>query len=964
MIRYSTAVRSRLRISVNTHYNGLMISNIPTVSSTVVFHFIAHRTATKKASRSSSASVMASVLDNDSLVCNNTVNNSLDKSHSAPVRRRTRSKFTPSSSFVTVQNMDQDQLQTAKDTISLIQSETTLTPLMQEISDLQKHNPEHILLVQVGSFYEIYDIGGYLDEIAGLLSLRIATMKGKRDPVRMAGFPMHCYKDYVTSLINNGKTVALVQQVGKDYSISSKSFVRAVTRIITPGTMIDDNMASDVAENSFLLSIVSPVVVSSLQKSKIGLAWMDVSTGEFFTAQSNLQSLETDLARIQPREILVQEHMQSAINYIPALKSAAHLTFKPDSLFTDPKSIGRFRNLVLRSDLGLANHDGSDEAVFKGYSPYQTQAAAGMLEYVAHNLPLAEHAFRLPISQNKKQMMKLDKVTLKSLEILRNIRDGGIRGSLFQAVNYTKTNAGSRLLISRLSSPLVDIEEINHIHDVVEAFTKQPSHWIHDITLPLETCCDIKKNLQRLSLGNGSLTDFRDIIDTLRNSATIRNILTSEIPQKCNGTVLFDLGNSISDFSALYDKLEGVLNDGINGNITLGSISKGVSKHLDTLRENRTELNQKRQQLFTKLVQVYGENFSFIVDNRYGAALEFPKINSKKRPKLLNIIDMDPASTLMHEQRLASGVRIHNKHWTDLLNQMQELDDEMLKLEIDIFEKACNQIKQSIPELIELSRILSEIDVSLSFAVLSIEKEYVRPKMVTEPIHKITGSRHPVVENFQQLRGSMFIKNDIDLSEDQRMWILTGPNMGGKSTFLRQCALLSILAQAGGFVPADSATLGVVDGIYTRIGASDDLSANESTFMVEMRETAYILANATPSSLVIMDEVGRGTSMLDGLSLAYGIIEHLANVNQSRGLFATHYHELATFTHMMNITGIGEYHATCQLDKDNGLICLYRIEPGIMNQSHGIEVASHAGLPSEVIRIAKEMYTNLETQIK
>ncbi|KAH6563185.1 hypothetical protein BASA60_010812 [Batrachochytrium salamandrivorans] len=874
-------------------------------------------------------------------------------------KRSTRVKSIPSSSHSTVDNMDQEQLLTARETVDYLNTAVSLTPLMQEIHDLQRQNPDHVLLVQVGSFFEIYDAGGYLEEVASLLGLRIAQFKRRNDDIRFAGFPMFSYRSYVSTLLQHGKTVAMVHQVGKDTSTSTKGFRRAVTRIITPGTALEDDSELDVSENSFLLSISFSSSSDISLKSKIGLAWMDISTGEFFTAQSDFRSLETDLARIQPREIVVGESMRDSPLITSLLQKTAFVNFKADQTFTDPDHIKRFGSLLIQNHPYLATRDTPDQNLFKDYGQQQIEAAAGLLAYISHSFPLTDRFFCNPVSLTDAKIMKLDSVTMQSLEILRNNRDRTAKGSLFHAINYTKTSAGARLLASRVSSPSTDIFEINRRFDIVEAISIQSNHWTHDILVLLEKCSDIKRSLQRLNLTACNLANFRDIVDTLESTIAMKEALVAMDPAQKGNEILIALGKSFGDFSKLYEELNGLLNDGFLGQVSLGSIADGISEELDCLRIDRLELENQRMTIISDLRKRYGEGVSLIVDTRYGAGIDFTKVPSGKKASLIALIDSDPYASMMKHQRSVSNIRIHYDNWTNLYSQIQDCEDRSLKLEMSIFEDACIKIKKHTFALVKLSEVLCEIDVSCAFAILSIEHGYTRPTMVHEPVHQVKGSRHPVVEHFQQLRGTMFVKNDIQLADKERLWIVTGPNMGGKSTFLRQCALISIIAQAGSFVPADSATLGIVDGIYTRIGASDNLSLNESTFMVEMRETANILNNATSQSLVIMDEVGRGTSMLDGLSLAYGIVKHLVSVNKSRGLFATHYHELATFTETSGMEGVGRYMTTCKLDDNGGIACLFQIQPGVMVKSHGIQMASHAGLPTDVIQTANDMYMTL-----
>ena len=845
----------------------------------------------------------------------------------------------------------------------------TYTRLIQEIADLQRQNPDHVMLVQVGSFYEIYDLGGYLDEVSRMLGLRIAVQKLRKDPVRFAGFPMVSLRDYLTALLQNGKTVALVHQVGRDYLGGNKTLKRAVTRIVTPGTILEDDGAMNGAENSFLLSIAGPT-------ARLGLAWMDVSTGEFFMAQTPFSSLSSELSRILPKEILMPLSLKDSVvaKLVQETTDKSILvTFKEDELFTATDSIDRF-NAVLRQSSQHPSAIISKANPSSEYSEAQISAASGLLSYLKHNFPEAEPAFRPPVSLDE-PCMRIDSTTLSALEIMRSSRERSVKGSLFGAMNLTKTSGGSRLLSMRLKSPSIDISEINRRLNLVDAFYVD-TLFCANLTHLLDSCGDITRSLQRLLLGKKNIVDFKTILETLAQVEQIRETLQSQYLKHVSrsvlkksltpvGKALQDLCLKLGDLSELRQRFSGFLHDeAFDGGTDTVIVAKGVSKDIDELRLEKSQLEQKREALKQELEMKYGLKLLFIVDSRRGPVLEFPKVSKTMRMNLDAVIAREKETEVIPVQRSTTTVRHKHEKWTLLYHEMQDIEDRLAKLESSVFSDACEEVASCSTQLVQTADALAEIDLSCSLAKLAHEKNLVRPNITQELKHSIKGGRHPVVEEFQTSRGRMFIKNDVNLYGDEKLWMLTGPNMGGKSTFLRQCALFSIMAQSGSYVPAEAAELGIVDAVFSRIGASDDLSANQSTFMVEMKETAYILENATPQSLVIMDEVGRGTSMLDGLSLAYAIMHHLVSETKCRGLFATHYHELASLLRKDGLKGVGCYQAAVHQDENGELTCLYQIIPGVMSESHGIEIASYAGIPKPVIATARSMYRTLDAQSK
>ncbi|KAJ3411985.1 Mismatch repair protein msh3 [Chytridiales sp. JEL 0842] len=807
--------------------------------------------------------------------------------------------------------------------------------LKDEINVLQSRFPQHILFVQVGGFYEIYEYQTYMEEIASLLDLSI----GGRD-TKFAGFPVASLNRYVERLLAKGRTVAIVDQVAKDSISSGKNFTRDVTRIITPGTAITEAGQDGGRENCFLLTVVmmdqkkgrkaSTAKVNS--DTHLGLAWTDVNTGDFVISECTVDTLLTELARVSPKEVLIQESLAPQVSSILTEKASSDgflLTTKPDSWFKENKCIERYTQFEqkLKPELALPFRKTSSKSNHTGLSDLSVLAAGTILSYINEVFCGLDPFFHVSSSVETEAVMKIDPATMQSLEITRTIREKDIKGSLLNTIDNTKTAAGSRLLSSRIRAPSTSINEINRRLNLAEVFQKD-TLFLADTRSQLSLIRDMERCVQRMHLNSARPIDLSNIIQTLSSVSKLKKSLLA-YASKISSTELEESAsriNPLDEITAKYEAFFGDPESAPSKLASLGVVSDGFSKELDSLRKKYEKILDAVKALEAKLSMDYGVDIVLAEDPRDGPVLSVP-IGKSDSAAILKKVNADEDVEEMARQKHTTRRKF--KHSVRVESQTFKL------------------IRDRTEEIISTSKAIAEIDVAASSAIAALDRGYVKPNIVDGDIIDIKHGRHPVVESMQTTRGSSFIPNDIHLGgEEPRSWLLTGPNMGGKSTFLRQCALITIMAQAGLFVPATEATLGIVDQVFSRVGSSDNLAGNQSTFMVEMVETANILKHATSRSLVIVDEIGRGTSSQDGLSLATAILEHLVQVNKSLTLFATHYHELSGL--LQNVNAESLKNVKCMktmihMNKDGSFSYLYEIHEGISERSYGIQVASLAG---------------------
>ena len=787
---------------------------------------------------------------------------------------------------------------------------------MRQYHAIKRENPDSILLFRMGDFYETF--GDDAVVVAKDLDITLtARDKNSDNPIPLAGVPYHALDSYLGKLIKKGHRVAICEQL--EDPKSSKGIVRrGVTRIVSPGTVVEGTMLSN--SNNFLASI-------NETDDGLGLAIMDISTGEFATAQfGDRESLESEMMRYAPSEVIVPEDNEHIENWMMAL-----------GVNTTPQKADSWMYPVAKKT--LEKRFGSVEEL-KTY-PMAVAAAGSILSYATETQFSELPHLRPPSLMIKAKTMTLDAVTLRNLEIVRTISDSS-KDTLFAVVNKTSTAGGSRRLKDWFLRPLHDLKRINERHDAVqELFENTLSRReIRDI---LKGFQDVERLLSRLGHGSISPRDLDSLRFSLNTVKELKQFLTEE-PLKSK--LMKKLVKSIDIHKQVSKKLTEaivedpplVLRDG-------GIFKKGYSKELDDLRSKASsgrewvialETEEKKKTGIPKLKIGYNRVFGYY--------LEVPKAFAKKVPESYH-----------RKQTVAAGDRYITPELKEKETLILRADERSQALETELFKELREWVMEFLGSLQATTMAISRIDAVCSLAEVSQSNNYVRPEMSDDGALSISDGRHPVIE---VLREGQYIPNSLQLDNKQRqLMILTGPNMGGKSTYMRQTALICIMAQAGCFVPASSARLGMVDRVFTRVGAHDDLVHGHSTFMVEMLELANILRNATTDSLVLLDEIGRGTSTFDGLALAWAVSEQLHAEKGVKTLFATHYHQLT------DVAKILDRSVNCHMQaKEDGheLTLLHRVAEGPTDASFGIHVAKMAGVPEEVLARARKVLENLE----
>ncbi len=787
---------------------------------------------------------------------------------------------------------------------------------MRQYHAIKRENPDSILLFRMGDFYETFGDDAVI--VAKDLDITLtARDKNSDNPIPLAGVPYHALDNYLGKLIKKGHRVAICEQL--EDPKSSKGIVRrGVTRIVSPGTVVEGTMLSN--SNNFLASI-------NETDDGLGLAIMDISTGEFATAQfGDRESLESEMMRYAPSEVIVPEDNEHIENWMMAL-----------GVNTTPQKADSWMYPVAKKT--LEKRFGSVEEL-KTY-PMAVAAAGSILSYATETQFSELPHLRPPSLMIKAKTMTLDAVTLRNLEIVRTISDSS-KDTLFAVVNKTSTAGGSRRLKDWFLRPLHDLKRINERHDAVqELFENTLSRReIRDI---LKGFQDVERLLSRLGHGSISPRDLDSLRFSLNTVKELKQFLTEE-PLKSK--LMKKLVKSIDIHKQVSKKLTEaivedpplVLRDG-------GIFKKGYSKELDDLRSKASsgrewvialETEEKKKTGIPKLKIGYNRVFGYY--------LEVPKAFAKKVPESYH-----------RKQTVAAGDRYITPELKEKETLILRADERSQALETELFKELREWVMEFLGSLQATTMAISRIDAVCSLAEVSQSNNYVRPEMSDDGALSISDGRHPVIE---VLREGQYIPNSLQLDNKQRqLMILTGPNMGGKSTYMRQTALICIMAQAGCFVPASSARLGMVDRVFTRVGAHDDLVHGHSTFMVEMLELANILRNATTDSLVLLDEIGRGTSTFDGLALAWAVSEQLHAEKGVKTLFATHYHQLT------DVAKILDRSVNCHMQaKEDGheLTLLHRVAEGPTDASFGIHVAKMAGVPEEVLARARKVLENLE----
>lgn len=793
----------------------------------------------------------------------------------------------------------------------------SVTPLRRQYLRIKQRYPEAIVFFRIGDFYETFDDDARTTSRELEIVLTSREM-GKGQKVPLAGIPYHALDNYLARLIHRGYKVAICEQL----TPPGKGLVeREVIRVVTPGMVIEPGLLAE-KSNNYLVSFIL-----DKNKGQAGIAYVDITTGEFATTQIAEKQLADEIARLNPAEVIVNK---SCADEVPDF--IHNITRLDDYYFEEDVAVG-----VLKDHFAVASLEGYGCAGL----PLAVRAAGAILGYIRENQKMVLGLLNQLSTYSIESFMTLDMHTCRNLELFNSLRWGTSSGSLLSVIDLTKTAMGGRLLKKFLSQPLLDIAELNSRQEVVE--------WFHSKTLVrnavtslLTDVADVERIVNRIRSSTANPRELIALKSSLEKITKIRLALQdNEYPQK--------LLAEIKVFPEIVELIARAIAESPAANFEHGGIIKaGFDEELDKVRSIATNARQFLSSLEKQERDRTGIKSLKLGYNRvFGYYIEVSQAN-------LNLVPQD----YIRRQTLANGERFYTPQLKEYESLVLSAQERMIELEKSIFNNVCQQIALSGDLILSSARAIARTDVFASLAEVASRYNYVKPELNTGDTIAIRGGRHPVVE--RSLDNGAFIPNDTFLSNnDTQLIVLTGPNMAGKSTYLKQVALIVLLAQIGSFVPADSATIGIVDRIFTRIGAQEDIAAGQSTFMVEMIEVANILNNATPRSLLILDEVGRGTSTYDGLSIAWAVIEYIHNHTKLRAktLFASHYHELVELANLL--PRVKNYNVT--VAEDGGkVIFLRKVVPGGADKSYGIHVAQLAGLPKPVILRSQEILASLE----
>jgi DNA mismatch repair protein MutS len=794
-----------------------------------------------------------------------------------------------------------------------------VTPIRQQYLDIKRQYPDSILFFRLGDFYETFDqdaetASRELDIV--LTSRNVA--KGVRVP--MAGIPYHAVENYLARLIEKGYHVAICEQVGEQPT--KGLFPRQVTRVVTPGTVVEPALLrSD--RNNYLVSLFT-------QEHKAGVAYVDITTGEFYTTEIQSDdlyvTLRAELVRLNPAEILIPQEVS-----LPDGVSD-HLTHWPSWRF----ELARCQDTLLRQ-FQTAALDGFG---LRGRS-LSIQAAGALVQYIQETQPAALKLLTSIATYSLDEFMTLDANTRRNLELIETIRGGEVQGSLLSVLDRTITQMGKRLLRQWVSKPLLDLPAINTRQGYVSYFVE---HGIlrAELRSALKQIGDLERTTNRIITGHALPRDLLLIRSTLQNLPGLLQLF------KDPALPLADLLAHLHPHQDELDLVEQAISDDPPATLqNTGLIRPGFSSELD----NVIEASRHARDWIANLENVERErtgikNLKVGYNKVFGYYIEISNSNTHNAP-----------ADYIRKQTLVNAERYITPEMKEYEALVLNAEERIHEIEVRLFRQVCSQLAANAVNLLETARALAELDVLASLAEAAAQNNYIRPVVSDDNHLKIVDGRHPVVE--LSLSGERFVPNDTSFEAGELVRVITGPNMAGKSTFLRQTALIVLMAQMGSFVPAASAEIGLVDRIFTRIGAQDEIHAGQSTFMVEMIETANILHHATSRSLLVLDEIGRGTSTYDGVSIAWAVIEYIHNHPglRARTLFATHYHELTQLSDLL--PGVRNYNVAVS-ESDGKVIFLHKIIPGSADRSYGIHVAQLAGLPRPAIQRADEILHQLE----
>lgn len=797
-----------------------------------------------------------------------------------------------------------------------------LTPMMKQFLDLKAKHPDAVMLFRCGDFYETYSTDAVVaSEILGITLTKRANGKGKT--IEMAGFPHHALDTYLPKLIRAGKRVAICDQL-EDPKLTKKLVKRGITELVTPGVSINDNVLN-YRENNFLAAV-------HFGKGACGVAFLDISTGEFLTAEGPFDYVDKLLNNFAPKEVLFErgKRLMFEGNF-----GSKFFTFELDDwVFTETSA----REKLLKH-FEVKN--------LKGFGVEHLKngiiASGAILQYLimTQHTQIGHVTSLARIEEDK--YVRLDKFTVRSLELMGSMNDGG--SSLLNVIDKTISPMGARLLKRWLVFPLKDVQPINERLNVVEYFFRQPD-FKELIEEQLHLIGDLERIISKVAVGRVSPREVVALKVALQAIEPIKAACMD-----ADNASLNHIGEQLNICQSIRDRIDREIDNDPPLLINKGGVIKsGVSAELDELRRiaySGKDYLLQIQQRESELTEIPSLKIGY--NNVFGYYIEVRNTHKDKVP-----------AEWIRKQTLANAERYITQELKEYEENILGAEDKILVLETQLYAELVQSLSEFIPAIQINANQIARLDCLLSFATAARENNYIRPVIADDDVLEIHQGRHPVIEK-QLPIGEKYIANDVMLdSQTQQIIIITGPNMAGKSALLRQTALITLLAQIGSFVPAESAHIGLVDKIFTRVGASDNISVGESTFMVEMNEAADILNNLSPRSLVLFDELGRGTSTYDGISIAWAIVEHIHEhpKAKARTLFATHYHELNEME--KSFKRIKNYNVSVK-EIDNKVIFLRKLERGGSEHSFGIHVAKMAGMPKSIVKRANDILKQLET---
>lgn len=820
-----------------------------------------------------------------------------------------------------------------------------LTPMYQHYVEVKETYPNALLLYRVGDFFECFFQDAVI--ISRELELVLTSKEGGKGigRVAMTGVPHHALERYSRLLVEKGYAVAICDQVedSTEAAAEKRLVERAITKLLTPGTLTDEGMLN-AKKNNFLAAVV-------ITGENWGLAYSDISTGEFYTTQaSDLTALSLELSRLQPSEILFPINAPDLNRILRPGEKSDHLPpCLPDSFCYSLRPQNIFTLTEAKNRLLITYKMRSLEGMGCEHLPLAIRAAGGLLEYIEDT----QKANQVPLQPLKtysiSEFLILDGQTRRNLEITQTVRDGSFYGSLLWAIDRTCTAMGSRALRRWLLQPLLDSRGIRARQDTIQELKDNPA-LRQDIRQKLGEIYDIERLSGRVGAGTANARDLLSLAASLVKLADLAALVASG-----NSPYLKALQQIPADLEKLGQQVIAHLVESPPLHLKEGGvIREGIDAQLDALRRDYQEVIDWFKNLETTEKERTGiSNLKVSYNKTFGYYISLPRSKADFAPK-----DYVRKQTLVNEERYIT-TELKEKE-----NIILTAVDELNKLEYEIFSDLRRQVAEFSPEIREVATKVAALDVLAALAEIAVYQGYCRPEIADGRLIDIKDGRHPVVE--QSLGAGFFVPNSINLGNQEGLEypdliILTGPNASGKSCYLRQVGLIQLLAQTGSFVPAKSAKISICDRIFTRVGAVDDLATGQSTFMVEMNETANILNHATDRSLVLLDEIGRGTATFDGLSIAWSVAEYLATVLQSRTIFATHYHELNELASILE--NVANYQVTVK-ELPHEIVFLHQVRPGGADKSYGIEAGRLAGLPASVIDRAMQVMGQIEKHSK